>query len=56
MSRARTAALFTVPLALAGVLAAAATPAGAASPRPGPSLNCQGKGVDSKAVVRARDR
>ncbi|MFW3473009.1 hypothetical protein ACN24M_17050 [Streptomyces microflavus] len=55
MSRARTAALFTVPLALAGVLAAAA-PAGAASPRPGPSLTCQGKGVDSKAVVRARDR
>ncbi|WP_411117422.1 hypothetical protein [Streptomyces sp. 058-1L] len=52
MSRARTAALFTVPLALAG----AATPAGAASPRPGPPLNCQGKGVDSKAVVRARDR
>ncbi|SCK22113.1 Polyketide cyclase / dehydrase and lipid transport [Streptomyces sp. ScaeMP-e48] len=54
MSRARTAALFTVPLALAGVLAtAAAAPAGAASPRPGPSLTCQGKGVDSKAVVRA---
>ncbi|CAM5486633.1 hypothetical protein SMICM304S_11120 [Streptomyces microflavus] len=43
--------LFTVPLALAGVLAAA--PAGAATPRPGPSLTCQGKGVESKAVVRA---
>ncbi|MEU1220094.1 SRPBCC family protein [Streptomyces microflavus] len=55
MSRARTATLFTVPLALAGVLAtAAAAPAGAASPRPGPSLTCQGKGADSKAVVRAR--
>ncbi|MER7037004.1 SRPBCC family protein [Streptomyces microflavus] len=55
MSRARTAALFTVPLTLAGVLAtAAAAPAGAASPRPSSSLTCQGKGVDSKAVVRAR--
>ncbi|MFJ8771106.1 SRPBCC family protein [Streptomyces microflavus] len=55
MSRVRTAALFTAPLALAGVLAtAAAAPAGAAAPRPGPSLTCQGKGVDSKAEVRAR--
>ncbi|MBK3589043.1 polyketide cyclase /reductase, partial [Streptomyces sp. MBT57] len=55
MSRARTAALSTVPLALAGVLATtAAAPAGAAAPRPGPSLTCQGKGVDSRAVVRAR--
>ncbi|MET8347784.1 SRPBCC family protein [Streptomyces microflavus] len=55
MPRARTAALLTVPLALAGVLATtAAAPAGAGAPRPGPSLTCQGKGVDSKAVVRAR--
>ncbi|MFD8109533.1 SRPBCC family protein [Streptomyces microflavus] len=51
----RTAALFTVPLALAGVLATtAAAPAGAAAPRPGPSLACQGKGVDPRAEVRAR--
>ncbi|MEU8561693.1 SRPBCC family protein [Streptomyces cyaneofuscatus] len=59
MSRTRTrvAALFTVPLVVAGVLAtttAAAAHAGATTPRPGPSLTCQGKGVDAKALVRAR--
>ncbi|WP_405507723.1 SRPBCC family protein [Streptomyces cyaneofuscatus] len=57
MSRTRTAALLTVPLVLAGVLAtatAAAAPAGATTPRPGPSLTCQGQGVDAKALVRAR--
>ncbi|MEU0376639.1 SRPBCC family protein [Streptomyces cyaneofuscatus] len=54
-TRTRTAALFTVPLVVAGVLAttAAAAPAGATTPRPGPSLACQGKGVDAKALVRA---
>lgn len=55
MSRARTAALFTVPLALAGVLATtAAAPAGAATPSPRPVPHLPGQGVDSKAVVRAR--
>ena len=55
--RTRTAALFTVPLVVAGVLAtttAAAAPAGATTPRPGPSLTCRGQGVDAKALVRAR--
>lgn len=65
MARTRTAAaLFTAPLVVAGVLAttvATAAPATAASAaaapaaaRPGPSLTCQGKGVDAKAEVRAR--
>ncbi|MFI7286789.1 SRPBCC family protein [Streptomyces anulatus] len=54
MSRARAAAaLFTVPLIVAGVLGAAAAPAGA-TPRPAKPLTCQGKGVDSGALVRAR--
>lgn len=52
-SRSRTAALFTVPLIVAGVLGGAAAPAGAA-PRPPKPLTCQGEGVDSKALVRAR--
>ncbi|KFK90409.1 polyketide cyclase /reductase [Streptomyces sp. JS01] len=55
MSRTRTtaAALLTLPLA-AALLATAAAPAGAATARPAPSLTCQGKGVDAKALVRAR--
>ncbi|MYX15723.1 polyketide cyclase /reductase [Streptomyces sp. SID8374] len=55
-ARARTAALFTVPLVVAGVLATAAAPAAAATtaPRPGAPLTCQGQGVDAKAPVRAR--
>ncbi|MFJ3541741.1 SRPBCC family protein [Streptomyces rubiginosohelvolus] len=55
MSRTRTtaAALLTLPLAAAALLATAA-PAGAATARPAPSLTCQGKGVDAKALVRAR--
>ncbi|MFI2079960.1 SRPBCC family protein [Streptomyces rubiginosohelvolus] len=53
MSRTRTtaAALLTLPLAAAALLATAAAPATA---RPAPSLTCQGKGVDAKALVRAR--
>ncbi|MFJ2776993.1 SRPBCC family protein [Kitasatospora sp. NPDC087315] len=50
------AALFTVPLVL-GLLGAAAAPAGAAgshTPRPGASLTCRGKGVDPDALVRHR--
>ncbi|MFB8017454.1 SRPBCC family protein [Streptomyces rubiginosohelvolus] len=56
MSRTRTtaAALLTLPLAAAALLAIAAAPAGAATARPAPSLTCQGKGVDAKALVRAR--
>ncbi|MET8602939.1 SRPBCC family protein [Streptomyces rubiginosohelvolus] len=56
MSRTRTtaAALLTLPLAAAALLATAAAPAGAATARPTPSLTCQGKGVDAKALVRAR--
>ncbi|WYB31635.1 SRPBCC family protein [Streptomyces sp. SM1P] len=58
MSRTRTtaaaAALLTLPLAAAALLATAAAPAGAATARPAPSLTCQGKGVDAKALVRAR--
>ncbi|MEU8686597.1 SRPBCC family protein [Streptomyces sp. NPDC048611] len=50
------ATLFTVPLALA-VLGAAAAPAGAAgahTSHPGKSLTCRGKGVDPDALVRHR--
>ncbi|WP_097885400.1 SRPBCC family protein [Streptomyces sp. st140] len=56
MSRTRTtaAALLTLPLTAAALLATAAAPAGAATARPAPSLTCQGKGVDAKALVRAR--
>ncbi|MFB8048517.1 SRPBCC family protein [Streptomyces rubiginosohelvolus] len=59
MSRTRTTtttttALLTLPLTAAALLATAATPAGAATARPAPSLTCQGKGVDPKALVRAR--
>ncbi|GGR76066.1 hypothetical protein GCM10010284_06240 [Streptomyces rubiginosohelvolus] len=56
MSRTRTtaAALLTLPLAAAALLATAAAPAGAATARPAPPLTCQGKGVDAKALVRAR--
>ncbi|MFD4003021.1 SRPBCC family protein [Streptomyces rubiginosohelvolus] len=56
MSRTRTtaAALLTLPLAAAALLATATAPAGAATARPAPSLTCQGKGVDAKALVRAR--
>ncbi len=46
-----TAALLTLPLAAAALLATAAAPATA---HPAPSLTCQGKGVDAKALVRAR--
>ncbi|MER8267581.1 SRPBCC family protein [Streptomyces griseus] len=54
MARARTAALFTVPLIAAAVLGATtAAPAGA-TPRPAKSLTCQGAGVDPHALVRAR--
>ncbi|ALU95484.1 MULTISPECIES: SRPBCC family protein [Streptomyces] len=52
--RTATAALLTLPLAAATLLATAAAPAGAATARPAPSLTCQGKGVDAKALVRAR--
>ncbi|MFJ6510642.1 SRPBCC family protein [Streptomyces sp. NPDC091406] len=53
MSRTRTtaAALLSLPLTAAALLATAATPATA---RPAASLTCQGKGVDAKALVRAR--
>ncbi|MFE9047835.1 SRPBCC family protein [Streptomyces rubiginosohelvolus] len=56
MSRTRTtaAALLTLPLTAAALLATAAAPAGAATARPAPPLTCQGKGVDVKALVRAR--
>ncbi|MFD3819080.1 SRPBCC family protein [Streptomyces rubiginosohelvolus] len=56
MSRTRTtaAALLTLPLTAAALLATAAAPAGAATARPAPPLTCQGKGVDAKALVRAR--
>ncbi|MFJ5082853.1 hypothetical protein [Streptomyces sp. NPDC088706] len=64
MSRTRTTALSAVPLVVAGVLATAAAPAGAtaaapagaAAPHsePSPSLTCQGRGVDPKALVRAK--
>ncbi|MFD4475018.1 SRPBCC family protein [Streptomyces sp. NPDC058471] len=50
------AALFVVPLAVAGVLGTAAVPAGA-TPQPGghgKSLTCRGEGVDPQAVVRHR--
>ncbi|MFJ1745454.1 SRPBCC family protein [Streptomyces sp. NPDC088116] len=54
------AALFTVPLVL-GLLGAAAAPAAAAgsqagshNPHPGKSLTCGGKGVDPDALVRHR--
>ncbi|MFI5478233.1 SRPBCC family protein [Streptomyces rubiginosohelvolus] len=56
MSRTRTtaAALLTLPLTAAALLATAAAPAGAAPARPAPPLTCQGKGVDAEALVRAR--
>ncbi|MGW6063085.1 SRPBCC family protein [Streptomyces sp. NPDC055189] len=53
------AALFTVPLVVAGVLGGAAVPAGA-TPQPGhqpgngKSLTCRGEGVDPDALVRHR--
>ncbi|MGW5860903.1 SRPBCC family protein [Streptomyces sp. NPDC055239] len=49
------AALFTVPLAVAGILGTAVAPA-AATPHPGngKSLTCRGEGVDRKALVRHR--
>ncbi|MET9767424.1 SRPBCC family protein [Streptomyces sp. NPDC006415] len=54
MSRVRTAAaLFTVPLIVAGALSAATAPAGATT-RPAESLTCRGEGVDAGAKVRAR--
>ncbi|MFD4128406.1 SRPBCC family protein [Streptomyces globisporus] len=53
-TRATAAALLTLPLAAATLLATTATPAGAATARPAPSLTCQGKGVDAEALVRAR--
>ncbi|MEE1742414.1 SRPBCC family protein [Streptomyces sp. BE147] len=46
------AALFAVPLVVAGALGAA-VPAGA-TPHPGTSLACRGEGVDPKALVRSR--
>ncbi|MFJ9029528.1 SRPBCC family protein [Streptomyces sp. NPDC102274] len=46
------AALFTVPLVVAGVLGTAAAPAGA-TPHPGKSLTCRGEGVDPKALIRS---
>ncbi|MET9924125.1 MULTISPECIES: SRPBCC family protein [unclassified Streptomyces] len=54
MARIRPAALFTVPLVAAGILATSVATAAPAAARPGPSLTCQGKGVDAKAQVRAR--
>lgn len=54
MARIRPAALFTVPLVAAGILAASVATAAPTAARPGPSLTCQGKGVDAKAQVRAR--
>ncbi|MFD7118905.1 SRPBCC family protein [Streptomyces sp. NPDC059892] len=57
MSRIRStgvrAALFTVPLVVAGVLGTAAAPA-MATPHPGKPLTCRGEGVDPEALVRAR--
>lgn len=56
-TRTRTrAALCAVPLALAGVLGAAAVPAAATAPQPGggKSLTCRGEGVDPEALVRHR--
>ncbi|MFI7326238.1 SRPBCC family protein [Streptomyces rubiginosohelvolus] len=53
-TRGTAAALLTLPLAAAALLATAAAPAGAATARPVPSLTCQGKGADAKALVRAR--
>ncbi|OON73455.1 SRPBCC family protein [Streptomyces tsukubensis] len=47
------AALFTVPLVVAGVLASAVLPAEAA-PRYGKSLTCRKEGVDPEARVRAK--
>ncbi|MEW1627710.1 SRPBCC family protein [Streptomyces sp. NPDC089173] len=54
MARIRPATLFTVPLVAAGILATSVATAAPAAARPGPSLTCQGKGVDAKAQVRAR--
>ncbi|RYJ29257.1 putative polyketide cyclase [Streptomyces sp. L-9-10] len=57
MSRVRStgvrAALFTVPLVVAGVLGTAAAPAGA-TPHPAKSLTCRGQGVDPTALVRSK--
>ncbi|MEV6423915.1 SRPBCC family protein [Streptomyces sp. NPDC051662] len=47
------AALFALPLVVAGVLGTAAAPAGA-TPHPGASLTCRGEGVDPHALVRSR--
>ncbi|MFJ2589071.1 SRPBCC family protein [Streptomyces sp. NPDC087538] len=47
------AALFTVPLAVAGVLGIAAVPTGA-TPRLDKPLTCRGEGVDPRARVHAR--
>jgi uncharacterized membrane protein len=47
------AALFTVPLVVAGILGTAAAPAGA-TPHADKSLTCRGEGVDPKALVRFR--
>ncbi|MEU0277711.1 MULTISPECIES: SRPBCC family protein [unclassified Streptomyces] len=47
------AALFTVPVVVAGVLGTAAAPA-TATPQPATSLTCRGQGVDPTALVRAK--
>ncbi|WP_405796678.1 SRPBCC family protein [Streptomyces sp. NBC_01506] len=46
------AALFAVPLAVAGVLGTAVAPAAATSHHPATSLTCRGEGVDPDALVR----
>ncbi|MFJ2216891.1 SRPBCC family protein [Streptomyces sp. NPDC101062] len=52
-TRSTRAALFTLPLVVAGLLGTAAAPAGA-TPHPDRPLTCRGEGVDDKALVRSR--
>ncbi|MEE1802479.1 SRPBCC family protein [Streptomyces sp. JV176] len=52
-TRSTRAALFTLPLVVAGLLGTAAAPAGATPHRDRP-LTCRGEGVDDKALVRSR--
>ncbi|MFI6701010.1 SRPBCC family protein [Streptomyces sp. NPDC050509] len=52
-TRSTRAALFALPLVIAGLLGTAAAPAGA-TPHPDRPLTCRGEGVDSKALVRSR--
>ncbi|MFJ2175802.1 SRPBCC family protein [Streptomyces sp. NPDC087851] len=52
-TRSTRAALFTLPLVVAGLLGTAAAPAGA-TPHPDRPLTCRGEGVDDRALVRSR--